>query len=162
MDKNQAVIDYLIQCPQIKNNPLFFNFADAQDNNKQLLTIANDKATNKPYIDGSVLKKYTFTIVDYRSVVYQAIVKQEGYSNENVEEMFDVQGIIDWITEQDDNQNYPDFGADCVIEEVKAVTDNPNLNGVDSNTKPSLAKYSVSIQITYLDTTRKLWNKEGE
>jgi hypothetical protein len=162
MDKNQAVIDYLIQCPQIKNNPLFFNFADAQDNNKQLLTIANDKATNKPYIDGSVLKKYTFTIVDYRSVVYQAIVKQEGYSDENVEEMFDVQGIIDWITEQDDNQNYPDFGADCVIEEVKAVTDNPNLNGVDSNTKPSLAKYSVSIQITYLDTTRKLWNKEGE
>jgi hypothetical protein len=157
MDKNQAIIDYLIQCPQIQNNPLFFNFADAQDNNKQLITIANDKATNKPYIDGSVLKKYTFTIVDYRSIVYQAIVKQEGYSNENVEEMFDVQEIIDWVTEQNDNNNFPDFGTDCEIEEIRAVTDNPNLNGIDTSTKPALAKYSVSIQVTYIDTSKVLW-----
>lgn len=39
VDKNQAVIDFLINCPQIKNNPLFFNATEAKDNNKQILTL---------------------------------------------------------------------------------------------------------------------------
>lgn len=158
MDKNQAVIDFLINCPQIKDNPLFFNFSEARDNNKQIVTVANDKALNKMFIDGSELKRYTFTIIDYRSVAYQAIVKQAGFSNENVEEYFDVQGIIDWITEQADNYNFPNFGSTCIIESMKALTDNPNLNGVDTNTKPAIAKYSVSIQIDYVDTNKRIWN----
>lgn len=159
VDKNQAIIDFIIQCPQIKDNPLFFNFIEAKDNNKQIITIANDKALNRPYMDGSVLKRYTFTIVDYKSVAYQAIVKLPNYTNENVEEFMDVQAIIDWITEQANNRNFPDFGDTCVIDEMIAITDNPNLNGVDTSTKPALAKYSVSIQIQYLDTSQMLWNK---
>ena len=79
MDKNKSVIDFLLQCPQIKDNPLFFNFAEAQDNNKQFVTAANSKSISKEYIDGSVLKQYTFTIIDYRSVSYQAIVAEGGY-----------------------------------------------------------------------------------
>jgi len=158
MDKNQAVIDYLFQCPLIANNPLFFNFSEAEDNNKQLLTTGNDKATHKPFIDGSVEKRYTFTIIDYRSVIYQSLVNQSGFSNENVEEMFDVQSLIDWISEQDDNMNYPDFGEDCVVESITALTDNPNLNGVDTTTTPKLAKYSVSIQINYLDNSKVIFN----
>lgn len=158
MDKNQVIIDYLIQCPQIKNNPLFFNFATIKDNNKQLVTVANDRAVSKPYIDGSVLRQYTFTIIDYKSVIYQAIVKQPGYSNENVEDMLDVQSIIDWITEQNELRNYPDFGEGYFIEDIKALTDTPNLNGVDTSVQPAMAKYSISIQIDYLDLTKKLWN----
>jgi hypothetical protein len=158
MDKNQAIIDYLIQCPQIANNPLFFNFAESDDNNKQIVTIANDKAINKKFIDGSELKRYSFTIIDYRSIIYQAIVKQEGYPNENVEEMFDVQGIIDWVTTQEEIRNYPDFGNDCVIEQIQALTDNPNLNGIDTSKKPTVAKYSVTIQVEYLDKSKMIWN----
>lgn len=158
MDKNQAVIDFLTDCPQIKDNPLFFNFSEAKDNTKQLVTVANEKNLDKPYIDGSVLKRYTFTIVDFRSIAYQAIVKQPGFANENVEEMFDVQGIIDWITEQDDNRIYPDFGEGYTIESMRALTDNPNLNGVDTNVRPAIAKYSVSVQIDYLDKTKMIWN----
>lgn len=162
MDKNKAIINYLFTCPVIASNPLFFNFAKAEDNNKQLITVANDKKINKPFIDGSVLKKYTFTIVDYRSVLYQALVNDpehpDDYPNENVEEMLDVQGIIDWVTEQNDNENFPDFGSDCVVEQIEALTDNPNLNGVDTSVSPVLAKYSVSIQVQYLDTSKVVWN----
>lgn len=158
MDKNQAVIDYLFQCPTIANNPLFFNFAKAEDNNKQLLTVANDKVIQKPYIDGSVLKKFTFTIIDYRSVIYQALVNAPGYISENVEEMLDVQSIIDWIEEQDDLRNYPNFGDKCIVEKVEALTDSPNLNGVDTSTTPALAKYSVSLRVQYLDTSKVIWN----
>lgn len=156
-DKNQAIINYLCTCPQIQNSPMFFNFIQAKDDNKQLITFANDKVVQKPFIDGSVLKRYEFSIIDYKSITYQAIVKQAGYTNENVEEFLDVQAILDWITEQDTLHNYPDFGDKCIVEEITALTENPRLNGVDTSISPALAKYSITIQITYLDISKKLW-----
>jgi len=159
MDKNQSVIEYLLDCPQLKQNPLFFNAINAQDNNKQIVTLANDIKVNKPFIDGSVMRRYTFTIIDFKSVTYQPVVKLPGeqYKNENVSDMFDAQGIIDWISEQNDIRNFPDFGKDTQIEEIKALSENPNLNGIDSSSTPSLAKYSISIQIDYIDFSKKLW-----
>ncbi len=163
MDKTNAIVKFLLDCPQIKTNPLFFNFAEAQDNNKQIVTAENDKAVNRAYVDGSILKRYTFTIIDYRSVIYQAVVNVNNteYPNENVEEFIDVKGIIDWITEQSELQNYPDFGEDCIIDDMRALSDNPNLNGIDTSVKPALAKYSVSIQIDYLDTSKAIWNNKN-
>lgn len=158
IDKNQAVIDFLLQCPAILNNPLYFNFLNAQDESKQMITQANDITLNKKYIDGSILKRYTFTLIDFRSVAFQPIPKIEGYTSENVEEMLDVQGIIDWVNEQSDSENYPDFGEDCYIDNMKTTSDNPNLNGVDTSVTPALAKYSMSIQIDYIDNAKKIWN----
>lgn len=160
MDKNQAMIDYLITCPSIQNNPLFFNFITAKEDNKQFLTIANDKILDKQFVDGSVMKRYTMTLVDFKSVIYQAIVKQPGYSNENVEDMFNVQEIMDWVNEQNKLKNFPDFGNNCKVESIQTATDNPNLNGIDSNTSPATAKYSFSIQVQYLDLTDCIWGKE--
>lgn len=158
VDKNQAVIDFLITCPQIQNSPLYFNFTNAKDNNKQIITLGNEKTLNRPYIDGSVLKRFTFTIIDYRSIAYQAVVKQPGYTNENVEEIMDVQAIIDWVTEQAQDRNFPDFGEHCTIEEMYTASENPNLNGIDSTVTPALAKYSMSIIIEYVDTSKVVWS----
>lgn len=158
MDKERAVIDFLLGCDQIRDNPLFFNFLNAKDNNKQFMTVANDKVVNRSFIDGSVLKRFTFTIIDYRTVAYQAVVKQPGYPNENLEEYLDIQSMLDWVDEQADNHNYPNFGTDCVVEDMRTLTDQPSLNGVDSNTSPALAKYSISIQIDYLDISKRIWN----
>lgn len=158
VDKNQAIIDFLIQCPTIANNPLFFNFLDAKDDNKQIITQANDTIMNRKYIDGSVLKRFTFTIIDFRSVAFQPIPKATGYVSENVEELFDVQGIMDWVNEQADLGNYPDFGTDCFIDSMITTSNNPNLNGVDTQVVPALAKYSMSIQIDYIDKSKSIWN----
>lgn len=165
-DKNQAIIDFLQDCPTIASNPLFFNFLNAKDNSKQIITQANDTALNTPYIDGSVLKRYAFTLIDFRSVTYEPIPKnlipgtttQEEYISENVEELIDVQGIIDWVNEQADSRIYPDFGEDCIIEDMRVTSNNPNLNGVDTSVTPALAKYSMTIQIDYLDNSKVLWN----
>lgn len=157
VDKHQAVIDFLITCPAIQNSPLYFNFTQAEDDNKQFLTSANDKNMNRTFIDGGVLKRYTFTIIDYRSVVFQALVKDPQFiaSNENVEELLDVQGIIDWINEQADAHNYPDFGEEYFIDDMRTLTENPNMNGVDTSLTPALAKYSISVQIDYIDYTKR-------
>lgn len=158
MDKNKAMIAYLQQCPAVQSNPTYFNFAEAEDNTKQLVPLGNDKSVARPYIDGSVLRKYTLTIVDYRSVVYQALVNATGYPNENVEELADVQAVLDWVDEQNELGNFPDFGSDCVIDKIESLSDAPKLNGVDHSTTPNLAKYSFSIQVTYLDKSKMIWN----
>lgn len=159
MDKNQAIIDFLMTCQAIQDNPLFFNFLNAKDDNKQLVVTGNEKSIDKSFIDGSIRKRYTFTLIDYKSIAYQAIVNNPLLVNENVQEAFEVQAIIDWVSEQNDLRNFPDFGSDCIIEEMRTMTDNPNLNGVDTSITPALAKYSMSIQIDYIDTSKVLWNK---
>ena len=42
--------------------------------------------------------------------------------------------------------------------EIRTLTDTPTLNGVDSNLATPLAKYSISIQVDYLDYTHRIWN----
>ena len=155
VDKNQAVIDFLLTCPIVKDSYLYFNFTQAEDDTKQIITLVNEKILNKAYIDGSILKQYTFTIIDFKAVTPKPII--EDKTDESVDNMLQVQEIIDWVTEQSDNHNYPDFGEDCEIDDIRALSDNPKLNGIDSNVSPALAKYSVSIQIDYLDKSKMLW-----
>lgn len=157
VDKNQAIIDFLLQCPTIADNPLFFNFLNAEDTSKQIITQANSKVLNQRFIDGSVMRRYTFTIVDFRSVAYQPVPKVEGYVSENVEELLDVQGIMDWVNEQAKLRNFPDFGEDCIIDNMETITENPNLNGIDTQVTPALAKYSMSIRIDFLDKSNAFW-----
>lgn len=157
MDKNEAIINYLITCPEIRDNPLYFNFIHGNEDDKQIITASNEKTIDRPYVDGSVLKRFTFTIIDFKSVAYRAVVKDGIHPDENVEDLLQVQNIIDWITEQNDLKNFPDFGEDCVIEEITTTANNPNLNGVDSNVSPALAKYSISIQVNYIDYSKALW-----
>lgn len=159
VDKNKAIINFLLECPAIQNSPLYFQFINAKNDNKQIVTVGNDRLLHRPFIDGSVEKQYTFTIIDFKSISYNAIPKglSEG-TNENVEEMFEVQAIIDWIDEQAELRNYPNFGDGIVIDNIRALSDNPNLNGIDTSIQPALAKYSVSIQIDYTDNSKVIWN----
>ena len=156
IDKNQAIIDFLMECPQIAFNSTYFNFTNAKDNSKSIITDGNDRAINRPYIDGSVQKRYTFTIIDFRSMTDLAIPKDPSLVNENVEELLDVQGIIDWVTDKADNLEFPDFGEECLIDDMRTTSNNPILNGVDSTGSPRLAKYSMSIIIDYIDNSKKI------
>jgi len=157
VDKHQAVIDYLINCPNILNSPLYFNFINAQDDSNQFLTKSNDKYTNTHYIDGSVGKLYTFTIMTFKSVNSIAVVKLPDYPNENMSDLTDIQGLIDWINEQDELRNFPDFGEDCIVETISTTTDEPSFDGIDEETEPNLAVYSITIEIAYIDISKRLW-----
>lgn len=157
VNKNQAVIDYIITCPTIYNSPLYFNFINAQNGTNQFLTVSNDQYTNTSYIDGSVKRLYTFTILTFKSAADIALVALPNYPNENISDMHDVQSLIDWIKEQNELQNFPDFGEDCIVESIKPTTDEPNFDGIDEQVQPPLAVYSTSIQIEYLDISKKIW-----
>ena len=162
VDKNTAVVNFLLNCDYIKTNPLFYNFGEAKSNNKQIVTHSTDIRVNEPYIDGSVKKRYTFTIIDYKSVAYNAIITRTINEvstpvSENLDNAFEAQQVADWVEQQSDLRNYPDFGSDCVIDDMLVVTDQPNMNGVDKAVTPVLAKYSISIRIDYIDYSKAIW-----
>lgn len=156
-DKNQAVIDYIITCPTILNSPLYFNFINAKDDTNQFFTESTDTYSNKPFIDGSVEKIYTFTILTFKSAADIAVVKQSGYENENLSDMSDIQKLIEWIAEQNKLRNFPNFGEDCIIDSISTTTDAPKFEGIDEQITPPLAVYSTSIQIKYIDISNLIW-----
>ena len=155
-DKNEKIISYLKTCPEIAKNPLFFNFAQREDNNQLYATYANSNDVVKKFIDGSRECIYTFTIIVYKSVAYNPLI--EGMSDENMEEWIDVQSVADWIEEQNDNNVFPDFGNDCVIDSIETLTNIPTLNNVESDMQPALAQYSLGVRIRYLDNSKVIWN----
>ena len=157
VDKNQAVIDYLITCPAILNSPLYFNFINAKNDTNQFLTSSSDMYTTRRYIDGSANKIYTFSIITFKSATDIAVPKTSGYENENVSDMATIQHLIDWIKQQEDLKNYPNFGEDCQIDEILTTTDNPRFDGVDNQVSPPLAVYSITIQIRYIDKSKMIW-----
>lgn len=157
VNKHQAVVDYIITCPTILNSPLYFNFINAKNDTNQFFTNSTDSYTNRNYVDGSVEKIYTFTILTFKSAADTAVVKMSGYENENLSDMSDVQNLIEWIKEQNEARNFPDFGEDCIIDSIETTTEEPKFEGIDEQISPPLAVYSTSIQIKYIDISTRLW-----
>lgn len=174
-DKNKAIIEYLLTCEAIAGSTLYFNFANIKDSVRQFITLAQDVAIDTPYINGDIRKRYSLTIISYLSISANPIVKtpvsQLGTSqvstslsftvsqqNENITDMAEVQALIDWISEQEVNHNYPNFGSDCEVELIRTTTNNPILDQIDATKTPPLAKYTFTIQVDYIDTSKRIWS----
>lgn len=158
INKDKAIINFLANCPVIKDNPLYFNFAEARDSESQYLTSSNDIYTNRSYIDGSKLKQITFTLITFKSMSPNEIIQDTTTLNENVEDMFELQAIIDWVNEQNELYNYPDFGDKIEIEKMETISDTPHFDGVDTSVSPALAMYSIAIRIDYIDYSKTVWS----
>ncbi len=157
IDKNQAMINYLITCPTILDSPLYFNFINAKNDTNQFLTTSSDMYTNKNYIDGSVGRQYDFTIVTFKSAADIAVVKMEGFENENISDMATIQSLIEWVSKQNDLRNFPDFGEECEVDEILTTSDTPSFDGIDEQVSPPLAVYSITIRVNYIDKSKIIW-----
>lgn len=156
LDKNIAMIKFLLDCPTIQENPLFFNFADEEDGSNHFITESETK--KRTFVDGSVQKQYTFSIASYFSISHNAVVNDEDITDENIENMAKVQAILDWIDEQADKNNFPDFGPNCIIDEMSTMTTDPDIDGIDTSVNPPIARYSVGVKLMYLDNSKKIWS----
>lgn len=157
VDKNKATINFLVTYPDLLTSPLFVNFINAKNENIQFMPSSNDKALNKPYIDGSVKKRYTFSLVITKSMTDLAL-PANTLTNENIEDLAEIQALMDWINEQGENQVYPNFGENCIIEEMHTTAENPSLDGINTEVTPALALYSMEIGIDYIDYTKVIWS----
>ena len=157
MDKNKAILDFITTYEGIETSPIFINFINARDNDVQFMTSSNDVSLNRKFVDGSELKRYTFSLIITKSITDMAIAK-DLLTNENIDDIADIQALMDWINEQGDTQNYPNFGSDCVIEEMHTTSENPSLDGINTEVKPTLALYSMEIRIDYIDYSKIIWS----
>lgn len=156
-DKNKATIAFIANYEGITTSPIFVNLINATDNDVQILTSSNEKYLNKSFVDGSVKKQYTFSIVVTKTITNLALLK-DGIVGENIDDLAEMQAFMDWINEQGENQNYPDFGEDCVIEEMHTTAENPSIDGINSEISPPLALYSMDIRIDYIDYSKVIWS----
>lgn len=154
MNKSQIMIEYLKTCPYIQNESLFFNFGTVENNAHQMVTRSDNVQLQKPYVDGSILKQYTFYIDSFKAIAYNPVI--DGFSDENIEDFQSAEKLIEWIEEQNDLRNFPDFGEDCIIDEMYSQTARPELLFVDTSTTPQTAIYRITIKIIYLDTSKTL------
>lgn len=157
MDKNKATLDFLATYAEMATSPIFVNFMNAKDDDVQFLTSSNDKALNQKFIDGSVKKQYTFSLMITKSITDMPIAT-DIMTNENIDDIADLQQFMDWINEQGENENFPDFGEDCVIEEMHTIAENPDLTGINTEASPALALYNIEIRIVYIDYSKVVWS----
>ena len=157
IDKNKAVIEFITTYPDIKTNPLFINFINAKNDTIQFLTSSNDKRLNKPFVDGSVMKRHTFSLVISKSITDMAIAK-DILTNENLDDLANIQSMMDWVNQQGEDHNYPDFGEECVIEDMHTTAENPSVDGINTAINPALCLYSMEIVIDYIDYTKVIWS----
>lgn len=146
IDQNEAIKDWLLQCPQIQSDMLFFNYLKGEDGTFGLATTANSSYLAR-YIDGSILVGYQFAVIKFVSMSGEPV----AYTLEDIKEMNAVQEIVSWANLQGRLRNFPQIVDNLEdIESLEAMTQNPTLAGVDSSSGTALAKYMFEILIKYI------------
>ena len=132
MSKHDAVKAYFE--PKID-----FNFSPESPDKISLITNYSDKVI-KNYITGDKQKEYGFSII---------IMKPYSSDEDdlNLEAMNFAQAFMDWLDEQNEKREYPDFREKCTIEKIENM---PNLSGV--NYEAGLARYMIQARIIYRET----------
>lgn len=134
-NKHKAVLDYLSTYPELSS--LYFNTVEEAEGHTSLNTIVSDTWAKK-YLRGGI-KNYDFAMVLMRPY-------DTGTSENNVDEMFDIQKFMNWIDEQNKIKNFPIF-EDGKVLSIQNLQNEPNLAGV--NEAGDLAKYMFQIRIEY-------------
>lgn len=142
VNKYQAVMDFIKNCPLVGKD-LYFNFTDETNNdgNTNLYTVPYGQVVRR-YVDGALLMKMQFEIRQVKPLT--------TYSNTtaNTEQMQLVQEFLDWINEQGQKGNYPDWGeVEIVSMATPDTVKTPSLLGI--STDGSL--YAFPFEIIYLE-----------
>lgn len=148
-DKHGAVFDWFYKCPVFQE--LFFIFAPDDNGNAVLVpndvisSLSDDNLTEQAYIDGSKIRIYTFTAIQF--LPYGTGSNMEAV--ENIDYVRKVQEIAAWIDEQAQQGILPDFGEKCEIQKVEVLNMADGISAVDENG----AKYMFAVRFKYLDKT---------
>ena len=145
MDFVTPFIEWLLKSEYIKGNKLFLNAVQAQDNNIQIVTQQISKNEDKEYVDGSVLHRVRFHILNYKSVSFDRLMTGAPASNENIATLLEVSKIIDFVQNMEAQRNYPDFGEKYEVQSICCEYNNPSSPAFQSGTSPALAKFTIPI-----------------
>lgn len=121
---HKAIHDYFSQYPPL--NYLFFNVNNVEDGSASIIPISGEMFTIV-YIDGSGECYYDYAINVFKSVSH------EQYSNENTDDLFDVQQFMEWVQERINNKDVPDLGKNYTVTRMALLQNIPTTAGEDEN-----------------------------
>ncbi len=140
MDKNNAVYEWIKQCPVFER--LYFNFGTGRENTSIFIPIPTD-STVKTDIFGNETKHYDFAVSTFGTV---DDITFEGA--ENIAAMNLLQELTEWIKQQSRERIFPDFGKKCFIEKITV-----NQNIPASLRMQNISKFLSQYRITYEERT---------
>jgi hypothetical protein len=150
------MLAYLSECPEMQG-VLNFQAAEAGSGVIQVLTEGGEAQNNRKFIDGSVEKRFDFTVAFYKPVIHAGYIVDKGEANLNLEGILNVHALIDWLEEQNAERNFPDFGEDKQIDSVRSMNNEPTLAWIDgAHYSPPMAKYTVTVRVEYIDYSRAI------
>ena len=140
MSKHKALYDWVQTF--LDDNYLYFESADAYAGVRQLIPNYGDYV-NKTDVLGFKYKSYSFAFIGYEQL-------DTGTSDINIQNMEIMDKFTEWIEEQKENENYPDFGPNCSDFELFPLQNMADLAMV---TEDGLAKYILAVRIDYKEET---------
>ena len=140
MNLYQQINEWLLNY-SVLNNWLYFNATPVIIGTVAMNSVAGDRVVRE-FIDGSKEKQIIFAVDMITE--YDA----DGTSDVNMSALDEVNHFSDWIEQQYNDKNFPDFGEFNHISKIEVLTNVPNLL-VDATNQ--LAKYQFQNRITYKD-----------
>lgn len=130
---------------ELANAVLNYNFSPDSPDGIGFLTEYSDEVI-KRYIRVGTEKAYGF-----------AILVTKEYSTNcddlNLEAMNFVQGLMDWISEQNRLKHFPDFGPACEVKKIENLQNMPNLS--DTDPEEGVARYMIQCRVTYFEREKR-------
>ena len=145
MDYITPFLEWILNCDFFASNKIFLNQAQAEDQNLQIVTNQIYHNEMRFYADGGVLKRIRYTINCYLAINDNQLVKTSIENNENIDSLNALNEIVAYIKEQENEQNYPDFGENAEVQTIYPEYESPSTPMIDNDSEPALALYTIPV-----------------
>ena len=137
-NRNQALQEWLAGSPYVTD--LYFNFAPAEAGVTGVASVSGERIL-KAYMGWYVLKAYEFGVIQYKPINTDI-----PNNSDNADAMHDVELFMNWVKEQNDEKNFPEFEG-CTVQRVEVLNNVPMVTGQDDE----VARYMYQCRVTYLE-----------
>ena len=132
-----ALWDWFAGCAPITRLFSHFRGADAGDT---VIATSGDMLL-EDYISGMQRRRYAFDLIRYLPATFTE--NDPG----NVDMMEDIDSIVQWVQQQNDAGNLPQFPDGCAAESIEVLDDR---TGYVAATDQNRAKYMIPFAIEYM------------
>lgn len=139
--KHQIMWDWVMPFVETQSEPyLYFESMDEYPGARAIIPNYGDY-TRKKDILGNQYKSYSFVFVGYEKI-------DPGTSTVNIRNMEIFDAFTEWVEEQKNLENFPDFGDKCSDYDIMILQNMANLAEISND---NLAKYMLGVRIDYTE-----------
>lgn len=148
MSIHESMFQFMKQYPDI--DKLFsFNCHEVELNSSAFRVVDEEAVKKDIFGDETIL--YKFSIAENKGYT------TDPFSMENIDNLNEIDNFIEWVKEQDRQQNFPNLGEGYNIESIDAVRTGSGIASVFPNGQ--IAQYAFTTIVKY---TKKGKEKNGK